>query len=171
MHALPSFLPISSSPWFKSSKVRRHLFAAYADQNAELSMLWQPYQYRSLVTEAQRLLSSTPCRDPLGTCMETYLTGCYITDGNSFRQAFAPDLDQDLVPAYVYLPSTRNIVIERSWRPFLEKLGRNIQHHWAHGRMAAGFIDGNHVHRYVYSHFGTMTETKQTLVLFTKCFS
>ncbi|KAG9026898.1 hypothetical protein FS837_004469, partial [Tulasnella sp. UAMH 9824] len=65
----------------------------------------------------------------------------------SLRATFDPELDQERVPAYVYLPSTRNIIIERSWRPFVEKLGRNIQHRWANGRLEAGFLENNDTHR------------------------
>ncbi|KAG8893578.1 hypothetical protein FRB99_001859, partial [Tulasnella sp. 403] len=48
-----------------------------------------------------------------------------------------------------FVKSTRNIVIECSWRPLVKKLIRNVQNWWADGRLEAGFIDGDRTHKWL----------------------
>lgn len=66
----------------------------------------------------------------------------------ALREMFAPHLDEDEVPAFIYLKSTDNIVIERSWRPAFTKVAENILIHWNDG-VGRTIFDGNvWVHRY-----------------------
>ncbi|KZS89724.1 hypothetical protein SISNIDRAFT_416609, partial [Sistotremastrum niveocremeum HHB9708] len=79
--------------------------------------------------------------------------GSEIRDAYSFqnglRAYFAPDLVDQLVPAWRMLPSPRNITIERAWRPLFYKWGVTILHHWEKGPADGGFNPNHRLHRQI----------------------
>ncbi|KZS95046.1 hypothetical protein SISNIDRAFT_452364 [Sistotremastrum niveocremeum HHB9708] len=77
--------------------------------------------------------------------------GSEIRDAYSFQQAlrtyFAPDLMDQLIPAWRMLPSPRNITIERAWRPLFYKWGVTILHYWEKGPADGGYNSNLQLHR------------------------
>ncbi|KZT33943.1 hypothetical protein SISSUDRAFT_1065728 [Sistotremastrum suecicum HHB10207 ss-3] len=65
----------------------------------------------------------------------------------SLRATFAPEIDANEIPPFIFIKSTRNISIERVWSTFLKKEGRNLQKMWNDGEKISGFIKGNRIHR------------------------
>ena len=67
------------------------------------------------------------------------------------RKTYAPHLDVGEVPAYVHTKSTRNITIERGWRPLFYTWGVNILHFYDSGRYGPSSVyrEGDIVHEYV----------------------
>ncbi|KAL0575853.1 hypothetical protein V5O48_006125, partial [Marasmius crinis-equi] len=64
----------------------------------------------------------------------------------ALRETFAPDLLEELVPAWNFIPSYRNITIERSWRPVFETWGVNILEFYESGLYGGDYQAGNEVH-------------------------
>ncbi|KAJ7792503.1 hypothetical protein B0H14DRAFT_2930834 [Mycena olivaceomarginata] len=56
--------------------------------------------------------------------------GSEVRDAHAFqttlRQHFAPDLLDTVIPAWMFLPSTRNITVESGWRPLFYTWGVNV---------------------------------------------
>jgi len=65
----------------------------------------------------------------------------------SLREHSEPDLLQALIPGWQFLPSPRNITIERSWRPLFHVWGVNILEFYNTGRFSVFFEAGNDIHR------------------------
>ncbi|KZS87929.1 hypothetical protein SISNIDRAFT_418873 [Sistotremastrum niveocremeum HHB9708] len=74
-------------------------------------------------------------------------TGGIFARQTSLRALFAPEIDPDVLPAYISIRSVRNIIIERSWSVLLKKVGRNLKAMWEQSVVTAGFVEGNVLHR------------------------
>ncbi|KAJ3897859.1 hypothetical protein F5879DRAFT_1026797 [Lentinula edodes] len=66
---------------------------------------------------------------------------------STLRQVFTPDLIEELIPTWNFLPSYRNITIERSWRPVFEKWGVNVLSFYNAGRYGGDFRQGDDLHQ------------------------
>lgn len=64
-----------------------------------------------------------------------------------YSEVFAPDFDQDAVPAWQFLPSPRNITIERGWRVLMDKWGTNILYYYNSGRYDGFYHPNNELHQ------------------------
>ncbi|KAH9838971.1 uncharacterized protein C8Q71DRAFT_746953 [Rhodofomes roseus] len=73
-------------------------------------------------------------------------TGDIFAHQTALRQKYAPELDSDVIPAYRYTSSPRNITVERQWRPLFQKWGVNVLAVYNAGRYSADFDAGNYMH-------------------------
>lgn len=64
------------------------------------------------------------------------------------RRVYAPDIDIDIVPAFVALTSTNNIPIEGGWHQLRKAIGGNLYHHVMKGKDGP-FNPNLKVHSYV----------------------
>ena len=65
------------------------------------------------------------------------------------RSAFAPEYDNEVLPAHVYLQSIHNISIERSWLHLRLDMGDNAVIAFQRGELEFGYDDQNAQHQYV----------------------
>lgn len=70
----------------------------------------------------------------------------YLTSFAECSEVFGPDFDVKVIPPWQFLPSPRNITIERGWRTLMEKWGNNILHYFFMGRDNGWFHANNDVH-------------------------
>lgn len=63
------------------------------------------------------------------------------------RELFAPDLDVNLIPPWIFLSSPRNITIERGWRPLFEKWGMNILFFFNQGALGGFYKPNDYLHK------------------------
>ena len=70
---------------------------------------------------------------------------------NIRRQTYQPYLDNDTLPAHVFVKSIYNITRERNWRPLYSGVLANIEFKWATGKMDAGYHPNNPIHEYGFS--------------------
>ncbi|KZP22478.1 hypothetical protein FIBSPDRAFT_1017748 [Athelia psychrophila] len=77
--------------------------------------------------------------------------GSEIRDAYAFqialRELFAPDLDVNLIPPWIFLSSPRNITIERGWRPLFEKWGMNILFFFNQGALGGFYKPNDYLHK------------------------
>ena len=59
------------------------------------------------------------------------MTHCKLT---LCSEVFAPDFVPEIIPPWMFLPSPRNITVERGWCPLMETWGVNILHYCNQGR-------------------------------------
>jgi hypothetical protein len=64
------------------------------------------------------------------------------------RAQYAPDLDEELIPPWMFLPSTQNITVESGWRTLFYTWGVNILEFFEPGRLNGFFQPGNYIHEY-----------------------
>jgi len=65
----------------------------------------------------------------------------------SCREHFAPDLLTRLIPTWSFVPSPRNITVERGWRPLFEKWGVNILSFYYGGLHSDFYEPDNELHK------------------------
>ncbi|KAF8152977.1 hypothetical protein B0H34DRAFT_754101 [Crassisporium funariophilum] len=65
----------------------------------------------------------------------------------ALREHFEPGLLEALIPSWKFLPSTKNITIERGWRPLFHKWGVNILDFFYAGVNGGVFEAGNDLHK------------------------
>jgi hypothetical protein len=69
-----------------------------------------------------------------------------------YSNAYLPDLDRDLFPTFVSIPSTDNISIESVWSYWLKAKGLTIKETIISGRDKGYYITGNRLHACVAYH-------------------
>ncbi|KAJ7707162.1 hypothetical protein B0H14DRAFT_3025469 [Mycena olivaceomarginata] len=78
--------------------------------------------------------------------------GSEVRDAHAFQTtlrlaaALAPDLLDTVIPAWMFLPSTRNITVESGWRPLFYTWGVNVLEFFESGLNDGFFEPGNIIH-------------------------
>ena len=62
-------------------------------------------------------------------------------------ELFAPDFDIEVIPAWKFLPSPRNITVERGWRLLMDQWGITVLYWFEKGRYDGFYHENNILHQ------------------------